>query len=173
RPTSLSSDIVQLKQPRPFSKIETVRRNQAGQMAVGAAAGATNNTLNFSQTTASPWFSAEGSFAGSTISDVAAQLRAGTLSPSDLPIQTINMGGDTLIINTRSSLALTQAGIPQSQWSIVDMTGDAATEAAIAARLGNNGLTSSGTSTLRITGSGQSTSTYVGSGSIPNPGAKQ
>ena len=62
------------------------------------------------------------------------------MSPSDLPIQTINMGGETLIINARSSLAITQAGIPQSQWSIVDMTGDAATEAAIAARLGNNAL---------------------------------
>jgi hypothetical protein len=108
-----------------------------------------------------------------TISDVAAQLRAGTLSPSDLPVQTINIGGDTLIINTRSSLALSQAGIPQSQWSVVDMTGDAATEAAIAGRLSGNGLSNSGTSTLRITGSGQSTSTYIGSGSIPRPGAKQ
>ncbi|WP_221077851.1 hypothetical protein, partial [Burkholderia pseudomallei] len=30
RPTSSSSGIVQLKQPRPFSKIEMARRNQAG-----------------------------------------------------------------------------------------------------------------------------------------------
>ncbi|WP_221174839.1 hypothetical protein, partial [Burkholderia pseudomallei] len=29
--TSSSSGIVQLKQPRPFSKIEMARRNQAGQ----------------------------------------------------------------------------------------------------------------------------------------------
>jgi hypothetical protein len=56
----------------------------------------------------------EAHFAGSTISDVPAQLRAGTLPPSDLPIQAINMGGDTLIVNTRSSLAITQAGIQQS-----------------------------------------------------------
>jgi len=141
--------------------------------AEGEASTATNNTLRFSQTTASPWFSGEGNFAGFTISDVASQLRAGTLSPSDLPIQTINVGGDTLIINTRSSLALSEAGIPQSQWSLVDMTGDAVTEAAIAARLAKNGLTNSGTPTLRITGSGQSTSTYIGGGSIPPPGAKQ
>jgi filamentous hemagglutinin len=140
---------------------------------VGVEAVATNNTLNFSQTTASPWFSTEGRFAGSTVSDIASQLRAGTLSPSDVPIQTIKIRGNNVVINTRSSLALAQAGIPQSQWRIVDMTGDAATEAAIAARLDNNGLTNSGTSTLRITGSGQSASTYVGSGSIPNPGAKQ
>jgi len=53
------------------------------------------------------------------------------------------------------------------------MTGDAVTEAAIAARLAKNGLTNSGTPTLRITGSGQSTSTYIGGGSIPPPGAKQ
>ncbi|WP_221078015.1 hypothetical protein, partial [Burkholderia pseudomallei] len=35
--TSSSSGIVQLKQPRPFSKIEMARRNQAGQngLAVG------------------------------------------------------------------------------------------------------------------------------------------
>ena len=133
---------------------------------------AANNTLSFSQTTASPWFSNEGTFAGLTISDVAAQLRAGTLSPADLPVQTIDMGGNTLIINTRSSLALSQAGIPQSQWALVDMTGDAAAQAAIAGRLGQNGLTNSGTSTLRITGSGQGISTYIGSGSIPPPGAK-
>ncbi|WP_221077711.1 hypothetical protein, partial [Burkholderia pseudomallei] len=31
-PTSSSSGIVQLKQPRPFSKIEMARRNQAGQV---------------------------------------------------------------------------------------------------------------------------------------------
>ncbi len=133
----------------------------------------TNNTLKFSQTTASPWFSGEGNLAGFTISDVASQLRTGTLAASDLPVQTITMGGDTLIVNTRSSLALTQAGVPQNQWTFIDMTGDAATEAAIAARLDKNGLTNSGTSTLRITGSGQNTSTYVGSGSIPRPGAKQ
>ncbi|WP_206558402.1 hypothetical protein, partial [Burkholderia pseudomallei] len=35
RPTSSSSGIVQLKQPRPFSKIEMARRNQAGQNRIG------------------------------------------------------------------------------------------------------------------------------------------
>jgi hypothetical protein len=150
-----------------------VRNAATDALETGVARAASIEALNFSQTTASPWFSKEGTFAGLTISDVAAQLRAGTLSPSDLPVQTINMGGNTLIINTRSSLALTQAGIPQSQWVLVDMTGDAAAQAAIAGRLGQNGLTNSGTSTLRVTGSGKGTSTYVGSGTIPPPGAKQ
>src|SRR5258708_26821460 len=48
---------------------------------------------------------------GQTISDVASQLRAGTLSPAGVPITVTENG---LIANTRSSLALMQAGVPQS-----------------------------------------------------------
>ena len=104
--------------------------------------------LAFSQTTASPWFSAEGDFAGFTISDVAGALRDGTLAPSDVPVQTVTIDGNTLIVNTRSALALMQAGIEQSDWTLVDMTGDAETMNNIQVRLGNNGLTYAGTSTF-------------------------
>src|SRR5450755_2417607 len=52
----------------------------------------------FSQTTASPWFNAQGNFAGQTISDVAGQLRDGTLSAMDVPVQTVTMDGNTLIV---------------------------------------------------------------------------
>jgi hypothetical protein len=128
---------------------------------------AEGGALRFSQTTASPWFSSEGTFAGQTISDVAGQLRGGTLSAIDVPVQTVTMDGNTLIVNTRSSLALSQAGIPQSAWNIIDVTGNSDVMTSIAARLENNGLTTSGTSTLRITGSGGSASTYFGAGTIP------
>ncbi|MDD8023530.1 MAG: hemagglutinin repeat-containing protein [Paracoccaceae bacterium] len=124
----------------------------------------------FSQTTASPWFSPDGLFGGLSISDVATRLRSGSLSPSDVPVQTIVVDNTTLIVNTRSSLALSQAGVPRSQWITIDMTGDAATEALIRARLDRNGLTTAGTSTLRITGSGSTASTLIGGGSLLPPG---
>jgi RHS repeat-associated protein len=133
------------------------------------AFGDVETTLNFSQKTASPFFSSEGTFAESTISDIATQLRDGTLTPADVPIQTVTIDGNTLIINTRSALALRQAGIPQSAWNLVDQTGNAEIVANITTRLANNGLTSAGTSTLRITGSGANASTYIGSGTIPLP----
>jgi hypothetical protein len=75
-----------------------------------------------------------------------------------------------LIVDARSSLALMRAGIPQSEWTLIDMVGDAEAEANMAARLSNNGLTSEGTSTPRITGSGSNASTLIGAGTIPPPG---
>ncbi|MEJ1968706.1 MAG: hypothetical protein WDN03_08780 [Rhizomicrobium sp.] len=101
------------------------------------AAESIESGLSFSQTTASPWFHPEGNFAGQTISDLASQLRAGALLPENVPVQVL---GNGLIVNTRSSLALMQAGIPQSEWSLIDMTGNAQVEADIAARLAHNGL---------------------------------
>jgi hypothetical protein len=61
-----------------------------------------------------------------------------------------------LIVNTRSSLALMRAGIPQSSWKLVDTTGSDA--AHIQRRLLDNGLTAHGTETLRITGLGDTAS---------------
>jgi RHS repeat-associated protein len=137
---------------------------------IDAALAAESTTLRFSQITASPWFSTEGDFAGQTISDVAGQLRAGTLSASDVPVQVVTMeDGSTLIVNTRSSLALSQAGVPQSSWNLIDMTGNENVVNSITSRLANNGLTSAGTSTLRITGSGSGASTYFGAGTVPRP----
>lgn len=75
---------------------------------VAAEEGAT--ALRFSQTTASPYFSAEGDFAGKTIGSLASELRAGTVAAAEVPIGTVNIGGNTLIVNTRSALALTRAG---------------------------------------------------------------
>jgi RHS repeat-associated protein len=125
--------------------------------------------LRFSQTTASPWFSEGSLFGGQTVSDVAAQLRAGTLTPANAPIETVTIDGNTLIVNTRSALALKQAGIPPSAWNLIDQSSDAELVNSIATRLANNRLTSAGTPVLRITGSGGNASTLSGSGTIPRP----
>jgi hypothetical protein len=98
----------------------------------------------FVQTTFRESFSAGGTFAGQTIDDVAAGLRSGALAPGDVPIQVIVRDGNTLILNTRSAQALTRAGIPQSDWLTVNMTGNAAAEARLTGQLARNGLDSTG-----------------------------
>lgn len=113
-------------------------------------------TLRFAQITASEAFSAEGVFTGETIGSLAAKIRAGTISPADVPVHYVTIGDNHLIANSRSALALMRAGIPQTGWTLVDAT---ATEAAaIEARLLKNGLTAEGTAAIRITGAGQTTS---------------
>ena len=125
-------------------------------VARGLAAEVAPTALRFSQTTASTNFSAEGTFAGKTIGSLADELRAGTVAASEVPVGIVNLGSNALIVNTRSALALTRAGIPQSSWNLVNMT--ATNGAAIEARLAANCLTAEGTATLRITGLGQSAS---------------
>ncbi|WP_344114303.1 hypothetical protein, partial [Nocardioides humi] len=79
------------------------------------------------------------------IDDVAGALRSGALSPKDVPIDVIARGGNSLILNTRSSQALIRAGIPRSSWNVIDRTGQAAYEARLTGQLTRNGLTSYGT----------------------------
>lgn len=61
--------------------------------------------------------------AGKSIDEVAAQLRNGDLLPSDLPVQYIWVNGEKVVVNNRSATTLSKAGIPQSKWRMVDMTG--------------------------------------------------
>ena len=77
---------------------------------------------------------------------------------SQLPVDVVVLGGQTLAINTRSTLALTRAGVPTSQWTIVNRTGDAFFENVLTERLARNGLTDLGTDVLRITGAGPNAS---------------
>jgi hypothetical protein len=107
---------------------------------------------NYAQKTFSATFSAEGSFAGKSVSDVAGELRSGSINPSEVPVQYIVRDGNKLILNTRSAQALEQAGVARSQWNAVNMTGDAASEARLSAQLRRNGLTSEGTPTVRQNG---------------------
>jgi hypothetical protein len=84
-------------------------------------------------------------------------------------VQVVTIDGNTLIVNTPSSLSPSQAGIPQSSWNLIDMTGDADLVNEIIARLARNGLTTEGTPVLRMTGSGSGASTLFGTGTIAPP----
>lgn len=99
----------------------------------------------YAQRTYSEVFSAEGLLSGCTIDDVAGALRAGSMTPNDVPIDVILRDGHTLILNTRSSHALVRAGVPRSSWRVVDRTGQAAYEKRLTDQLARNGLTSEGT----------------------------
>jgi len=58
-----------------------------------------------------------------TVDDLADALKAGTIKPNQLPIDYVDMNGTRLILNTRTSTALEQAGIPRSQWFGRNQTG--------------------------------------------------
>lgn len=98
----------------------------------------------FAQRSYSEKFGPAGLFAGRTIDDVADALRAGTMSPSEVPINVVVRDGTTLIANTRSAQALTRAGIPRGEWNVVDRTGDALHERLVSGQLGRNNLDSTG-----------------------------
>lgn len=121
-----------------------------------ASSGDTNNGVldaaNYAQKTFGKYFSAEGKFAGQTVDDVAKQLISGALKASDVPVDYIVRNGNILILNTRSSQALTQAGIPRSQWTVVNRTGQEQFEAMLSGQLKRNKLTDEGISTVRQSG---------------------
>jgi hypothetical protein len=127
-----------------------------GNVKLGGAAD--SGPLRFTQTTASPVFSEEGIFAGRRIGEVAQDLRSGAMTADQVPVEFIVRDGNRLVVNTRSSLALRQAGIPESQWNLIDKTAVPEVQARITERLLRNQLDNAGTSTLRITGSGKNVS---------------
>jgi RHS repeat-associated protein len=135
-----------------------VAEEAAGQTAKKTAGQIADKPLRFTQKTASPEFNAGGKFAGRTIGEVADDLRSGRLTPDEIPVEVVIKDGNTLVVNTRSSLALQRAGIPIERWNVIDRTGNATVEADLADRLARNGLGWGGTDTLRITGMGGSQS---------------
>lgn len=94
----------------------------------------------FSQKNYNEQFGNEGAFAGSTVKRIALLLRHGRLEPTDVPVDIIRRDGNVLIMNTRSSQALTHAGIPRSQWIVRDVTGDWFNEHNLTKRLKRNKL---------------------------------
>lgn len=58
-----------------------------------------------------------------TVDDLADALKLGTIKPSLLTVDYVNMNGTSLILNARTSTALEQAGIPRSQWFGRNQTG--------------------------------------------------
>ena len=122
--------------------------------------GGTSSVLenaNYAQKTYSNTFSPEGikkysDLAGepiNTIDDLVSAINNGKINVSDLPIEYIMRDGNTLILNTRTSQALTQAGIPRSQWVAIDRTGNQLFEQLLDGQLSRNKLTSEGISTVR------------------------
>lgn len=105
----------------------------------------------WAQKTFSGTFSAGGKFAGQTVEGVAGALKSGTLSATDVPINVVVRNGQTFILNTRSSAALMQAGIPRSTWNVVNQTGVSSFERMLTEQLSRNGLTN-GTNTIRQSG---------------------
>ena len=72
----------------------------------------------------------------------------------EVPVEALKVGvvdgadGVKLIVNTRTSLALRRAGVPQSAWNIIDVTKTQSEK--IAQRLLDNGLTNRGTDVLTV-----------------------
>ena len=76
----------------------------------------------------------------------------GKISVSDIPIEYINRDGNILILNTRSSQALTQAGVPRNEWIAIDRTGEPLFESLLDGQLSRNKLTSEGIAVVRKSG---------------------
>jgi hypothetical protein len=94
-------------------------------------------------------FGKKGTFKHRSLQEVVDDLNSGVLRISDLRIDIIRRGDNTLIVNTRSSHALMKAGIPRSDWIVRDVTGDSEFEGRLNDQLKNNKLTESGTDSVR------------------------
>ncbi|HCI3314022.1 TPA: hypothetical protein NOZ28_001430 [Listeria monocytogenes] len=123
-------------------------------------AGKILENANYAQKTFGNKFSAEGSkiyskLAGehiNTIDDLVKVIESGKVKVSDLPVEYIVRDGNTLILNTRTSQALTQAGIPRAQWNAVNRTGNQLFEELLTGQLNRNKLPASGIESVRPSG---------------------
>ncbi len=116
--------------------------------------GSIGDDANFAQKTYKNAFTNEpgAGFRGMTVDQVSDALKNGIMHPRMVPVDYIIRDGHTLILNTRSAQALTQAGIPRSQWAGVNRTGNPNFEARLTGQLKRNKLTSSGTPTVKRSG---------------------
>ncbi|WP_199249736.1 S8 family serine peptidase [[Phormidium] sp. ETS-05] len=80
----------------------------------------------FAQKSYNGVYSKEGEFVNWTVDKLADALNKGSVKPEDVPIQYVEREGKKLILNTRSSAALEKAGIPRSEWNVINKTGDRA-----------------------------------------------
>lgn len=118
------------------------------------------DNANYAQKTYSNTFSREGRKIYSelvgepinTIDDLASAINSGKVNVAEIPVDYIVRDGKTLILNTRTSQALTQAGIPRNQWNIIDGTGDPLFENLLTEQSSRNNLTLEGISTIRPSG---------------------
>lgn len=106
--------------------------------AAALKAGGVATDAQFAQKTYRNMFSDEGIFAGKSVDEVAAAISAGTMKPSEVPIDYVVRDGKTIILNTRSAQALQAAGVPRSEWNGVNRTANTAYEGRLDAQLSNN-----------------------------------
>ncbi|MCH2924956.1 hypothetical protein K3V93_14765, partial [Listeria monocytogenes] len=76
-------------------------------------------------------------------------IESGKVKVSDLPVEYIVRDGNTLILNTRTSQALTQAGIQRAQWNAVNRSGNQLFEELLTGQLNRNKLPASGIESVR------------------------
>ena len=114
------------------------------------------NPLRFSQRTASSTFSNSDKtpilFKNKPIEQLSAEIRAGTVNPSQVPVSFVQGNGVRLIVNSRSSLSLIRANVPTNQWNLVNRTGQSGFETRMTRRLFDNNLTNQGTNVIRCGG---------------------
>ena len=60
------------------------------------------------------------------------------MKPTEVPVNYIVRDGQAIILNTRSAQALEAAGIPRSQWTGVNQTGDELFESLLDGQLRRN-----------------------------------
>ena len=80
-----------------------------------------------------------------TIDDLAAALKSGAVSPTQIPINIVTRGNSTLILNTRTAQALERAEIGRSEWNAVDQSGNSAFLQMLSDQHRRNQLTPAGT----------------------------
>jgi hypothetical protein len=121
----------------------------AGEVGVAApaAAGAVG-ALSLAQRSYREAFSARGSvelsrIAGAsirTINDLASAIKSGAVDASRITVEVVRRNGTNYVLNTRTAQALERAGIPRSQWSQLNKTGNKAAEKRLSDQLRNNGI---------------------------------
>lgn len=79
-------------------------------------------------------------------------IKSGIINPKDLPIEYIVRDENILILNTRTSHALMQAGIAREQWYGINRTGKELYERLLTGQLTRNNLTSAGIEIVRPSG---------------------
>jgi RHS repeat-associated protein len=107
--------------------------------------------IRFGQADVSNTF-AHGPFAGKTIGQVAAGLRAGAINPNQLPIEIVVRNGQAVALNNRSLLALQRAGLSPTR--VINRTGDLLAERSLDRHL--RGGAPSGSIRIRGLGPGAS-----------------
>jgi filamentous hemagglutinin len=76
-----------------------------------------------------------------TINDLVRAIESGKVDPANLEIDIAVRGDVAVIMNTRTATALDRAGVPRTEWTLNNVTGNPGFETRLDAALGRNRLT--------------------------------